>query len=303
MTATAIDFAGTTSEFSSPVAYSVTATGLTFAATANVPFAGTVASFTSSDSLATAADFSATIDYGDGTSAHGTVVAAPAGFIVLGSHTFQSASPATPVTVKIVDELGFSQATANSLAGVSSSGGVIAPFGQSVTFVAGTQSSAVVASFTDSSPLAVRGEFNATVDWGDGTSSTGVVSADAAGFDVTGTHMYTASENYTISVSINDAVAPGAAPAQAGGMATVTSPSYLLSATGSTLAATTLVPFDGTLATFTTNAPSSTSADFSAAINYGDGTSALARSWQRRAGLLSRVLTRSQAPTRSTRSR
>ena len=72
----------------------VTAAGLTFNATVGVPFEGTVASFTSTDAIATAADFTATINYGDGTTAAGTVEAAPGGFVVVGSHTFQTANPA-----------------------------------------------------------------------------------------------------------------------------------------------------------------------------------------------------------------
>ena len=141
---------------------------------------------------ATAADFTATINYGDGSpSASGTVVAAPGGFIVVGSHTFTTANPIEPVTVTITDTRGFGQATANSLATITSPGGLLTPFGQSASFVAGTLSSAVVASFTDSSPLAVPGEFTASINWGDGTaSSAGTVSIAGAGFDVTGSHTY-----------------------------------------------------------------------------------------------------------------
>ena len=185
LTATATDAAGTTSEFSPPLGYVLTATGVTFAATTRVPFHGTVASFTSSDPTATAADFTATINYGDGSPQppSGTVVAAPGGFVVVGSHTFTTANPAEPVTVTITDTLGFGQATANSVANVTSPGGVLTPFGQSAPFVAGTLYSAVVASFTDSSPLAVPGEFTATINWGDGTaSSAGTIAVSGAGF-------------------------------------------------------------------------------------------------------------------------
>ena len=94
LTATATDAAGTTSEFSPPLGYALTATGVTFAATTGVPFQGTVASFTSNDPSATAAEFTATINYGDGTaSSAGTVVAAPGGFIVVGSHTLHDRQP------------------------------------------------------------------------------------------------------------------------------------------------------------------------------------------------------------------
>ncbi len=87
LTATATDAAGTTSEFSPPLGYVLTAAGVAFAAMTHVPFQGTVAAFSSSDPTATAADFTATINYGDGSlSASGTVVAAPDGFLVV-AHT------------------------------------------------------------------------------------------------------------------------------------------------------------------------------------------------------------------------
>ena len=70
-----------------------------------MPFHGTVASFTSNAPSSTAADFTATINYGDGTGEFaGTVVAAPGGFIVVGSHTFTTANPAEPVTVTITKQ-------------------------------------------------------------------------------------------------------------------------------------------------------------------------------------------------------
>ena len=192
LTATATDVAGTTSEFSPPLGYVLTATGVTFAATTHVPFQGTVAAFSSSDPTATAADFTATINYGDGSpSASGTVVAAPDGFLVVGSHTFTTANPIEPVTVTITDTRGFGQATANSVATITSPGGLLTPFGQSASFVAGRLSSAVVAGFTDSSLLAVPGEFTATINWGDGTaSSAGTVAISGGGFAVAGLHTY-----------------------------------------------------------------------------------------------------------------
>ena len=168
MTATATSVLGTTSEFSAPVAYGLTASGLIFDATVGVPFLGTVASFTRSDLVATAADFTATINFGDGNpSSAGTVVAAFGGFVVIGSGTYTTTNPATPVTVTITDTLAFSQATANSLANVVGAGGLLTPFGHSIEFIAGTLFSRVVAGFTDSMPLAFPGQFTAMINWED----------------------------------------------------------------------------------------------------------------------------------------
>ena len=87
LTATATDAAGTTSESSPPLGYVLTPTGVTFAAMTHAAVPGTVATFSSSDPTATATDFTATINYGDGSpGASGTVVAAPDGFLVVGTH-------------------------------------------------------------------------------------------------------------------------------------------------------------------------------------------------------------------------
>ena len=77
------------------------------------------------------------------------------------------------------------------MATITAPGGLLTPFGQSVSFVAGTLSSAVVASFTDSSPLTIPGEFTASINWGDGTaSSAGTIAISGGGFTVTGLHTY-----------------------------------------------------------------------------------------------------------------
>jgi hypothetical protein len=200
VTATATDVSGTTSEFSAPMAFAVAASGLTINATAGVPFQGVVASFTSSDLIATAADFQATINVSDGTSLTGTVEAAPGGFVVVGPLTFPTANPAEAFTVTITDELGLSQATANSLADVTSPGDVLKTFPQTATFVAGTLYSAVVAAFTDSSSLAVPGEFTAMINWGDGTaSSVGTIAVSGGGYSVTGSHTYNLANTVAIS--------------------------------------------------------------------------------------------------------
>ena len=64
----------------------------TLSATAGSAFQGAVASLTDSDASAQAGDFTATIDWGDGQTSAGTVVAnSQGGFDVLGNHTYTSA--------------------------------------------------------------------------------------------------------------------------------------------------------------------------------------------------------------------
>jgi hypothetical protein len=275
LTATATGEAGTTSEFSPPLGYVLTASGVTFAAVTNVPFQGTVAAFSSSDSTATAADLTATINYGDGSpSASGTVVAAPAGFLVVGSHIFTKANPIETVTVTITDTRGFGEAAAHGVATITSPGGLLTPFGQSVSFDAGTLSSAVVASFTDSSPIAIPGEFTASINWGDGTaSSAGTIATFGAGFAVTGSHAYN--------------VDPVAAPIVESVTVTITDTLTGDTVTANTTATVAPVPitintrdfdvtghklFSGTVATFTDGDARVNPAFYTATINWGDGT-------------------------------
>ena len=253
----------------------LTATGVTFAAMTHVPFQGTVAAFSSSDPTATAADFTATVNYGDGSpSASGTVVAAPDGFLVVGAHTFTTANPIEPVTVTITDTRGFGQATANSVATITSPGGLLTPFGQSVSFVAGTLSSAAVASFTDSSPLAVPGEFTASINWGDGTaSSAGTIAISGAGFTVNGSHTYnvdpvsaTIVESVTVTIRdtlTGDTVTANTTAAVAPVPITIQTQNFAV--TGGK-------PFSGTVATFTDGDARVNPMFYTATINWGDGT-------------------------------
>ena len=72
----------------------MSATGVAIGATATAPFRGTVATFTDADPAGTAGDYTATIDWGDGTTGPADSIAADAAiagqFDVTGSHTYAS---------------------------------------------------------------------------------------------------------------------------------------------------------------------------------------------------------------------
>ena len=60
-----------------------------------------------------------------------------------------------------------------------------------------------VATFTDANPSATAGDFTATINWGDGTSSSGTITEDPNTkiFSVNGAaHTYTEEGQYTITV-------------------------------------------------------------------------------------------------------
>jgi hypothetical protein len=63
----------------------------------------------------------------------------------------------------------------------------------------------VVASFTDADTASAAASFTATISWGDGASSTGIVSRTSSGsFQVSGGHTYFGDGTFQITVSIRD---------------------------------------------------------------------------------------------------
>src|SRR6202011_4071197 len=101
----------------------ISAQGTTFSATEGASFSGTVATFTDPDANAIASDYSATVDWGDGSSSPGTVGGPTGGpFTVSGSHTYAEEGTYT-VTVTITDvDNASNTATASSTAKVADAG-------------------------------------------------------------------------------------------------------------------------------------------------------------------------------------
>lgn len=144
----------------------------------------------------------------------------------------------------------------------------IAAAGKSFAGAEGTQVDATVATFSDPDPLATAGEYSATIHWGDGSESSGVVSGTGGAFSVSGSHTYAEEGSYEATVQINDLD-------NSFNGATTTSTATIGDAALSSACATprtTLQAFDGSTATFTDANPEGTSSDFSATIEWGDGT-------------------------------
>jgi hypothetical protein len=275
LTATSTDANGVTSEFSPPfsepplpLGYAISATGVTFTATTDKFFNGTVATFTSTAPMPTAADFTATIDWGDGSpSTTGTILAAPTGFIVVGSHTFEAANTLVPVTVSIAETDGAGSATGHSLANVVNPVSVVP---QSVDFVAGTFSSEVVASFSDSDPQAFPSQFTAQINWGDSSANTaGVISSDGAGFDITGSHAYNRAGSYDIIVTVTDARTSGVALVLSSAQVNPVPPITIQTTNFAVIAGK---RFRGTVANFTDGDPRTDPSFYTATIDWGDGS-------------------------------
>jgi len=170
---------------------------------AGTQFTSVVASFTDSDNNTDPAQYAATIHWGNGHTSTGTVVTDPnGGFDVKGTNTYARAGTFA-VSVSILDKDG-DQATARTTNQV-----LDAPITATGTTVQLGPNNAihngVVANFTVANPFAKAADFTATIDWGDGTSSAGVVGGNpTAGFRVRGTHTYGAFGVFSVKVNIQE---------------------------------------------------------------------------------------------------
>jgi len=126
-----------------------------------------------------------------------------------------------------------------------------------------------VASFTDPTGYATADEYSASISWGDGSSSTGTITKTGDGaFDVTGSHTYGEEGSYTVTVTVTDTDNAANSDTAA---STATIGDAPIHASGVS-AITTSQAYSGPVATFTDEANGPTS-DFSATIDWGDGSS------------------------------
>jgi ELWxxDGT repeat protein len=178
------------------------AAGAAVRATAGRPFHGVVATVRDANPSGRAGDFTATINWGDGTTTRGVIRArAGGGFDVVGDHTYAHAGRWT-VTVRVTS-VGGRTVTVKSPAAVDPV--VIRAHGWPLAAVKGVPfAGAVVAWFTDADPHATAGLYAATIKWGDGQTSRGTVRADHGRFLVIGAHTYTAVGTFPVKVTVKD---------------------------------------------------------------------------------------------------
>jgi len=138
-----------------------------------------------------------------------------------------------------------------------------------VSAVEGTGFTAPVATFTDPDPNGVASDYRAAIDWGDGTPvAEGVITkSDNGTFTVSGQHTYVEEGSYPASVTVtDDDVAYNTATVEVAG----TVADAPIVATGLDFLSTN--PVNRSLATFVDRNPTGPLADFSATIDWGDGT-------------------------------
>jgi uncharacterized repeat protein (TIGR03803 family) len=123
--------------------------------------------------------------------------------------------------------------------------------------------SGAVATFTVAGNNQTTADFTASIDWGDGTTSTGTVGLGSNGvFTVSGTHTYSAG-TYTLRVTLtNGGTSPGTASVQI----QVANPTVTAAAVTPTLN----TPFNGQVVTFTDGSNTLLPSSFTATIHWGD---------------------------------
>lgn len=243
----------------------ITATGTTISAGEGTSFSGAVATFSDPDTTATAAEYTATIAWGDGNTSPGTITGGGGTFTVSGDHTYADEGSNT-VTVTIDDvDTPANTATATSPATVADAAlttGSLSLGG--ATEGAGATTASYT--FTDGNTTATASDFSATITWGDGITSAGTVAGGSGSFTVDGSHTYGDEGSYPVSVSVSDD-----GGSTAGGSGTALVADAALTATG--VDVNSGQSFTGNVASFTDGNASAAVADFAATINWGDGSS------------------------------
>jgi hypothetical protein len=177
-----------------------------------------VATFTDTNRSDTASSFTATINWGDRTTTSGRVTGSNGAFTVTGGHTY-AVEGSFPLGVTITDRANNTSLTPGGTVAVAD-GDVLSARGVTFRANAGQAFTGKVATFTDRDTHNVASDFSATINWGDGTTSAGVITDTRGAISVSGTHTYASSGQDTVTVTLTED-APGTATATAHSTASV----------------------------------------------------------------------------------
>jgi hypothetical protein len=173
-----------------------------------------VGGFTDTDHFGVASQFTASIDWGNGTYSLGTV--SSTGYNGSGQPTFSVTGTVTytavgTYTIKVsIQDVGGATGTITSTATVSNPPG--APTrphpqakGTTATATHGVAFGGSVASFVGDIGGGTAASYTATINWGNGHTTAGVIQATGPNtFVVVGSQTYTAAGTYTVAITITD---------------------------------------------------------------------------------------------------
>jgi virginiamycin B lyase len=169
--------------------------------TAGASSPATVASFVDFSGPSSAANYSASIAWDDGTTSAGTITAnSSGGFDVNATKTWTLGFSSATVTITDLRTAG---RTAVAVGSVNASPPQATGTGVDVASTAGQLFTGTVASFTGVA-LNSLADYSATIDWGDGQVSNGTITANSSGgVDVSGSNRYAASGTYAVTTNLS----------------------------------------------------------------------------------------------------
>ena len=169
-----------------------------------------LATFTDPDSSASASQYTASVNWGDGSpSVYGTIrptttmSAGPAQFTVAGGHVYSDAGSFL-ICMRVQDTDNRNGASDCAVANVDEAPITV----RGLTDALVNPYCDAVATVADSNPAAFSGDYSTTVDWGDGTTSAGTVARmsdwPAGQFAVQGCHTYADLGPHTVTTTVTD---------------------------------------------------------------------------------------------------
>jgi hypothetical protein len=185
---------------------SVTLTGGSLTGVEGKPVKGVVASFVTTDPAPQRGSYSAIINWDDGSITVGRVVvdqAQPGMFDVIGRHRYIDSRHFHP-TVSIHDAVDGSDAQIDGDARMADA--PLTGSRKTLRARAGIAFIKKVAGFHDGNRFSQAGNFDATIDWGDGSDPVdGMIIANGHGsYRVLGSHGYAAAGLFNVTVTIDD---------------------------------------------------------------------------------------------------
>jgi uncharacterized repeat protein (TIGR03803 family) len=161
-----------------------------------------VAAFTSGNPKDTAASFSASVNWGDGTYLSGSdlqIIKDGARFHLMAGHDYTQAGE-YPVIVKIADT-GGARLLLTGTENISSSN--IAISGMDLNVKRGILKNQILATFDDNGAASTAADYSATINWGDGSVSAGIVDkGPSSSYRILGSHVFKAPAAYTVSTVV-----------------------------------------------------------------------------------------------------
>jgi hypothetical protein len=224
----------------------------------------TLAYFSDAGGPEVVGNYSATINWNDGTpNTSGVISRNGTQFSVAGSHTYAEEDPRN-VVVTITDDGG---STASVTVPITLYDAALSPTALPISATERTAFSGVVATFIDTGGPEVLADYSATIDWGDGTAPTAGTIGGGPTFTVTGSHTYAEEGSYVVSITVNHETT-GTCIFET----TATVADAALTASGTPVSATEGAVFNGNVASFTDTAGAENLSDYTALIDWGDGS-------------------------------